>query len=100
MYDILLSISMHFFLYLILVNVFSFTVSGLDKHFAKNKKRRIPEKILILFSIIGGGIGTLIAFYLFRHKTRHYKLLFIIWFFTIIEILGIIYFIYYISSGK
>ena len=46
---------------------------GLDKWKAKNGKWRIPENTLLLFTILGGGIGTISGMYIFRHKTKKAK---------------------------
>ena len=58
--------------YLIVVNVLAFGIMCLDKHFARVGARRVPEKWLFFVSLMGGGIGTLIAMKLVRHKTRHW----------------------------
>ena len=44
---------------------------GTDKLLAKQHKRRIPEKRLLLLAGIGGSVGALAGMYLFRHKTLH-----------------------------
>lgn len=44
---------------------------GLDKLFAKLQKRRIPEKTLFVFAIVGGALGGTLGMYGFRHKTLH-----------------------------
>ena len=45
----------------------------LDKQKAKRHKWRISENTLILISILGGSIGSIIGMQLFRHKTKHVK---------------------------
>lgn len=49
-----------------------FTLMGLDKEKARNKKWRIPEKTLFLVALIGGSLGSWCGMYLFHHKTRHW----------------------------
>ena len=44
-----------------------------DKRRAIKRKWRISEHTLILTSILGGSIGSLIGMYTFRHKTKHLK---------------------------
>jgi len=44
-----------------------------DKLFAKKNLRRIPERVLMSFALVGGSIGVLAAMYLVRHKTKHPK---------------------------
>lgn len=63
-------------LYLIIINLLAFFLYGLDKLLAKVKvrfsgTRRIPEKTLLLFAALGGGIGAWLGMELFRHKTQH-----------------------------
>ncbi|GGG79857.1 DUF1294 domain-containing protein [Paenibacillus radicis (ex Gao et al. 2016)] len=57
--------------YLIVVNVVAFALMGADKHAARNKKRRVPEKRLFGFAAIGGAAGAWIGMQVFRHKTKH-----------------------------
>lgn len=45
----------------------------LDKQKAKRHKWRISENTLIIISILGGSIGSIIGMQLFRHKTKHIK---------------------------
>jgi len=58
--------------YLVIMNLAGFAVMGIDKAKAKRKAWRIPEKVLFLFSIIGGSVGTWAGIYAFRHKTKHW----------------------------
>ena len=60
-------------IYLVVINILGFLVMGLDKWKAKNEKWRIPENTLLLFTILGGGIGTISGMYIFRHKTKKAK---------------------------
>ena len=73
--------------FLLLINSISFAAAGADKYFAVRRKWRISEKTFLLLSAAGGGAGTLLAFYLFRHKTRHNKLLFSVWLITVVEMI-------------
>ncbi len=57
--------------YLIAVNLVVFTLMGLDKSKARRGKRRIPEKVLFLFAVIGGSIGAIAGMFAVRHKTKH-----------------------------
>ena len=59
--------------YLELVNLAAFALMGIDKSRARRKRRRIPEAVLILSAVAGGGIGALAGMFLFRHKTRKKK---------------------------
>lgn len=59
------------FYYLIAVNIAAFIVWCLDKYYAKISHRRIPEKVLFLWAIIGGSLGAITAMQTVRHKTKH-----------------------------
>ncbi len=59
-----------FIIYIVLINIITFSIFGIDKLKAVKNKWRIPEKILFLFSIIGGSVGGLLGMYTFRHKTQ------------------------------
>ena len=64
-----------FIIYLCLVNVVAFGLYGLDKRKAiKNKKdkscRRIPEKVLLCWAIIGGSVGSYVGMRCYNHKTK------------------------------
>ena len=61
-------------IYLIIgINLLSFILMGIDKLKAIKNNYRISENTLLLISIIGGGIGTLIGMILFHHKTKKLK---------------------------
>lgn len=70
--------------YLAAANLTGFVVTALDKLRAKRGTWRTRERTLVLFSVFGGGVGTLLACYLFRHKTKHHRLLAGIWCFTVL----------------
>ncbi|MCI8393486.1 MAG: DUF1294 domain-containing protein [Clostridia bacterium] len=67
----------------------------IDKQKAKHGSWRIPEKTLFLFTLLGGGFGTIAGMYIFKHKTR--KLYFTVGFPVILisEIILIIYWLIY-----
>ncbi|WP_227935399.1 DUF1294 domain-containing protein [Alkalihalobacillus deserti] len=54
--------------YLLIINAISFSMMGLDKHYAIKDMRRIPERHLFLIGYIGGAIGLLLGLKKFRHK--------------------------------
>lgn len=60
-------------IYLIVINAAACLLMCLDKHFARTKKRRIPEAQLMGAALLGGSLGAIAGMYLFRHKTRHLK---------------------------
>ena len=57
--------------YLAAVNVVLYAMMGIDKLFAKLQKRRIPERTLFAFAVLGGALGGTLGMYGFRHKTLH-----------------------------
>lgn len=57
---------------LIAMNAIAFALMGIDKHKAKHKKRRIPEKTLFAASILFGAVGGTLGMYVFHHKTKHW----------------------------
>lgn len=63
-------------IYLIGINLISFTVMGVDKLKARKRAWRIPEATLFVLAIIGGSIGSVLGMHLFRHKTRHWYFLY------------------------
>lgn len=56
----------------LLMSVCAFVLMGLDKIYAKARRRRIPEKVLFLAAILFGGVGGMLGMLFFRHKTRHW----------------------------
>lgn len=56
--------------YLLLLNLCLFWLMGEDKRRAIKRKRRIPEKTLLLLGLIGGGLAGLVSQKIFHHKTR------------------------------
>ncbi len=59
-----------FYLYLILINALGFALMLLDKRRAVKNLWRISERTLLLISLLGGCLGTLMGMRLARHKTR------------------------------
>lgn len=60
-------------IYIITINVVTFLVMWLDKRKAKKGRWRIPENTLLLFVLLGGGIGGIAGMYIFHHKTQKAK---------------------------
>ncbi|MGE4353362.1 MAG: DUF1294 domain-containing protein [Oscillospiraceae bacterium] len=50
----------------------AYIAMGYDKLQAKRGGRRISEKMLFLFAVLGGSIGAIAGMYTFHHKTRHW----------------------------
>ena len=77
--------------YLIIINILSFVLYGIDKLKAIKKKERISEKTLILIGILGGSIGSIIGMNIFRHKTKKLKFIISLPLILIIHIIVVIY---------
>ena len=58
------------------VNLVTFAVYGIDKAKAKRGAWRVPEKTLFLLPLLGGSLGALLGMKVFRHKTKHW---YIVW---------------------
>jgi uncharacterized membrane protein YsdA (DUF1294 family) len=52
------------------VNASAFVLFMLDKHFAQEGMRRVPESTLLLVALIGGSAGAIAGQQYWRHKTR------------------------------
>ena len=65
-----MSLVQFFIIYLVIINFLGFIIMGIDKLKAKRGSRRIPENTLFMFTILGGGVGTILGMYIFRHKTK------------------------------
>jgi uncharacterized membrane protein YsdA (DUF1294 family) len=59
--------------YLIVINVVTFLVYGIDKRKAKKGSWRISEATLLILAAIGGSIGALLGMKIWHHKTMHKK---------------------------
>ena len=62
-----------FYCCLIVINVVTFVVYGIDKWKAMKGRWRISEFTLLLLAVIGGSIGALLGMRVWHHKTKHLK---------------------------
>ena len=53
--------------------VVTFLVYGIDKWKAKQGSWRISEATLLMLAVIGGSIGALLGMKVWHHKTKHKK---------------------------
>ena len=74
-------------IYLIILNIITFLIMGIDKYLAIKKKYRISEFHLLTLTRFGGSVGSLLGMIIFRHKTKKMKFLIIIPLSIIIHIL-------------
>ena len=52
------------------INIVTFLLCGIDKRFAMNSYRRIPEITFIALASLSGTLGLILGMIAFRHKTK------------------------------
>ena len=57
---------------LVVMNLLSYILMGLDKRAAQEGRWRVPEKTLFLVTALFGGLGGVLGMHVFRHKTKHW----------------------------
>ena len=62
-----------FGIYLLIVNIFTFIVYGVDKLKAKEHWWRISEATLLFLAVVGGSVGAWVGMKVWHHKTMHKK---------------------------
>ena len=60
-------------IYLVIINVVTFFMYGIDKWKAKKSKMRVRETALLGLAILGGSIGAWLGMKIWHHKTLHKK---------------------------
>jgi len=78
-------------IFLLFINITSFFICMYDKYLSKRRKYRISEKLLILFCLLGGAVGFLLASKIFRHKIKKIKIIILAYFTSIIWFLLLVY---------
>ena len=58
--------------WLLLVNLLTFALYGIDKRRAKKHRWRISEKTLLILPVLGGSVGGILGMRVFHHKTKHW----------------------------
>ncbi len=79
--------------YLVMINLLAYMAFGIDKNKAIKGGWRIPESTLLLYSFVGGGIGSLIGMEVFKHKTLKFKFRFGVPFLSLLSI-AVLYLVY------
>ncbi len=59
-----------FWAWLMMVNIATLLLYGIDKFAARKSWQRVPEMTLLMFGLVGGWVGALVAQQVFRHKTQ------------------------------
>ncbi len=79
--------------YLVIINVVTFFMYGIDKWKAKKSKWRIRETALLGLAVLGGSIGAWLGMKVWHHKTQHKKFKYGVPAIIIIQLALIVYFI-------
>ena len=58
-------------IYLVIINIITFAMYGIDKKRAIKDQWRIPENTLLGAAFIGGSFGAFAGMRVFHHKTKH-----------------------------
>ena len=56
--------------YILIINIITFLIYGVDKYLAYKEKNRISEKFLLTLALCFGIIGAVLGMKVFRHKTK------------------------------
>lgn len=80
-------------IYLVVINVVTFFVYGVDKWKAKKSKWRIREAALLGLAVLGGSIGAWLGMQVWHHKTQHKKFKYGVPAIIIVQLALIVYFI-------
>ncbi len=77
--------------YLLIINIITFIIYGIDKYKSIKHKYRISENTLIILAILGGSLGAFFGMIIFHHKTKKKKfiiaipLILLIWVYILIK---------------
>ena len=80
-------------IYLVIINVVTFFMYGIDKWKAKKLKWRIREAALLGLAVLGGSIGAWLGMKVWHHKTQHKKFKYGVPAIIIVQLALIVYFI-------
>ena len=76
--------------FVVIINIISFSLMGIDKKKAQKSKWRIKESTLLWWAFCLGGTGSFLGMQIFRHKTKHKKFIIFVPMCVIINIIVII----------
>ena len=88
------------FIYLVIINLVTFVIYGIDKWRAKKSKWRISEATLLKLAVIGGSIGAWLGMKIWHHKTMHKQFRYGIPAIIILQLLIIIIIFYYAQTNQ
>ncbi len=73
-------------IYLLVINLITCIVYGVDKLKSIAGRWRTPEKTLLSLAFAGGSLGALAGMMIFRHKTRHLRFRILVPLFLVLHI--------------
>lgn len=59
--------------YIVISNITAIVMTVHDKNAAKRRRRRVPEKTLLITAALSGCISMYITMHIIHHKTKHPK---------------------------
>lgn len=83
--------------YLLVINLITFVMYGIDKYKAKKSKWRISEATLLWLAAFGGSVGAWIGMKVWHHKTLHKKFKYGVPAILVLQIALAIYLIFFTS---
>lgn len=79
--------------YLVIINIITFLVYGIDKWKARKSLWRIREASLLMLAVLGGSIDAWLGMKVWHHKTQHKKFKYGVPAIIIVQLALIVYFI-------
>ncbi len=86
-------------LWIVVLTVFTFALSGFDKKAAIKGEWRVKESTLLKLSVIGGAVGLYLSMNLHRHKTKHTSFYIVSRLFSVIWLVVLTYAVIKILGG-
>lgn len=78
------------------MTIVGFASMGIDKKKAQEGKWRTKEATLFAIAILGGGVGSMLGMWIFRHKTKHWYFVVFFHLFAFIDIAALAVGIYFL----
>ena len=81
----------YFLIYFAVISLVTIIVTTYDKKAAKKwTKHRVPEKVLFLLAVLGGGLAEYLTMLKIRHKTKHKRFMIGLPIIMFLQVAGII----------
>ena len=81
--------------YLVIININTFFLYGIDKWKAQRSRWRVPESVLLGMAAIGGSVGAWLGMQVWRHKTQHAKFRFGVPIILIVQVALLVWILFY-----